>query len=346
MKLNKKGFTLVELLVVIAIIGILIGMLLPAVQQVREAARRTQCLNNMRQLGIAAHNYESSRMVFPPGCNWQTTSSDPRRNNNPPIKGDGERVGWAAFLLPFLEQNNLEQALNESTNGYTTQWYMATLANGSGGAQLCASQVIPFFICPSDAGGDTNPVLSLASGTEDFAKSNYVAIAGAGGTTPAFMGGAATELDMKSFNTSIFSAFWGMFGLNSKTTFGNISDGTTNVIMFGERATRDEIGSGRATNIRDNVGAVWAGILNANADYRGNNISKDWAVFGHMASENAQNWGINGEDSPRNVASSFHAGGANLVRGDASTSFFSDDLNVSTLADLVRMADGQVVPNF
>ena len=341
MKLNKKGFTLVELLVVIAIIGILIGMLLPAVQQVREAARRTQCLNNMRQLGIAAHNYESSRMAFPPGCNWNAGSTDPQRGTA--IKGDGERVAWGVFLLPFLEQNNLEQALNEATLNYTTSWHTATL---NGTTQLCAAQVIPFFNCPSDAGGDTNPVLSAASGTEDFAKSNYVAIAGAGGTTPSFMGGAATELDMKAFNNPQFKAFWGMFGLNSETTFGNISDGTTNVIMFGERATRDEVMSGGDTNRRDNIGAVWAGILNANGDYKGNNISKDWAVFGHMNNEGAAQWGINGTDTPRGISSSFHSGGANIVRGDASATFLSDDLNTSTLADLVRMADGQVVPSF
>ena len=340
MKLNKKGFTLVELLVVIAIIGILIGMLLPAVQQVREAARRTQCLNNMRQLGIAAHNYESSRMAFPPGCNWNAGSADPQRGTA--IKGDGERVAWGVFLLPFLEQNNLEEAFKTATNNYTTPWHAATL-NGS--PQLCAAQVIPFFVCPSDAGGDTNPALSAASGAEDFAKSNYVAIAGAGGSHPSFANGGVVNLDMKSFNTDTFKLFWGMFGLNSKTTFGAISDGTTNVIMFGERATRDEVMSGNGSNVRDNIGAVWAGILNANGDYPGN-ISKDWAVFGHMNSESPENWGINGEDTPRGISSSFHSGGANIVRGDASATFLSDDLNVSTLAALVRMADGQVVPSF
>ena len=136
MQLRKKGFTLVELLVVIAIIGILIGMLLPAVQQVREAARRTQCLNNMRQLGLACHNYESAFMEFPPGCNWDTDSGDDKRN--PQILGR-ERVAWSVFILPFIEQNNLHNQLQAATNKWTTEWEAALTPAGL----PCASAVLP-----------------------------------------------------------------------------------------------------------------------------------------------------------------------------------------------------------
>ena len=117
MKLNKKGFTLVELLVVIAIIGILIGMLLAAVQQVREAARRIQCANNIRQLGIACHNFESSRMNFPPGLNWPNFPEDTsRESRGPRVLSGNQRVAWSVFLLPFLEQNNLFDGMQAGTN--------------------------------------------------------------------------------------------------------------------------------------------------------------------------------------------------------------------------------------
>ena len=100
----RRGFTLVELLVVIAIIGILIGMLLPAVQMVREAARRTQCANNCRQMGLAVLNYESANMVFPPG--WATgTINDPL---------DEPGWGWAVPALPFMEQGNVFDQIDQT----------------------------------------------------------------------------------------------------------------------------------------------------------------------------------------------------------------------------------------
>ena len=105
----RRGFTLVELLVVIAIIGLLVGLLLPAVQAVREAARRSQCTNNLKQIGLALQNYHDSQGVFPPGYI--------DRNPNPASTPDndlGPGWGWAAFLLPYLEQGNLYNQINFS----------------------------------------------------------------------------------------------------------------------------------------------------------------------------------------------------------------------------------------
>ena len=184
MLLRKKGFTLVELLVVIAIIGILIGMLLPAVQQVREAARRTQCLNNMRQLGLACHNYHSAFMRFPPGCNWNEGSSDPQRGE--PVLAGGQRVAWGTFILPYIEQANLESQFSQATDKWDLSWWAAvTPGGGSGGGtggRFIPGEVVPAYICPSDSGDDTNqwysPVDAPDYGADEntfLGKSNYIA---------------------------------------------------------------------------------------------------------------------------------------------------------------------------
>ena len=135
---RRYGFTLVELLVVIAIIGILIGMLLPAVQQVREAARRTGCINNIRQLAMACHNFEASNNRFPEGC----------------VIGQG--AGWSAFILSQIEQNALADRVDltdyntsSTIDDVGDHWYNPSAGGNSGNWEACQTK-IPIFRCPSD----------------------------------------------------------------------------------------------------------------------------------------------------------------------------------------------------
>ena len=188
MNLRKRGFTLVELLVVIAIIGILIGMLLPAVQQVREAARRTECMNNMRQLGLATLNYESAFMEFPPATQRNSTGRTdvrgvaPRRRPTASDPNDARKFSWGTFILPFIEQNNLNDQLKVATRSWDDRWESAVDANGN---FLC-TEIIAGFICPSDASpdGDSNSyytsVRTNGSGVDGglSGKSNYIGVAG------------------------------------------------------------------------------------------------------------------------------------------------------------------------
>ncbi len=220
--LDRKAFTLVELLVVIAIIGILIGMLLPAVQQVREAARRTTCANNMRQIAIGMLNYESALGEFPPGL-----------RNDTPADGSGiiQDAGWktlwawGAFTLPYLEQGNQYDILN--LRDRTPQQFK----NADVAAFTVAMQTkIPTFRCPSDPennfGGMNNKrqINSVAS-----AVSNYVGNAGHG--HPVWR-----DMDVDENGTTwAFEKNNGAFGGQGGKKLSKFSDGTTNSILLGER---------------------------------------------------------------------------------------------------------------
>lgn len=138
-----RGFTLVELLVVIAIIGILIGMLLPAVQQVRAAAQRITCGNNIRQIGLALQNYHSARQTFPPG------GVEFRNSRNPLAR----QLAWSAYLLPFIEQNNVHQQIDFNQ------------AFDSPANAVAAASVISTYICPSSLRGSR---LSEGRGPSDY----------------------------------------------------------------------------------------------------------------------------------------------------------------------------------
>jgi prepilin-type N-terminal cleavage/methylation domain-containing protein len=235
---DRRGFTLIELLVVIAIIAILIGLLLPAVQKIREAANRMKCSNNLKQISLAAHNYESSNGMFPPGINMNTY------------------VGTLAYLLPYLEQDNLYNQINPDQfslppGGTTGPWW--------GVAYAQAQARISMYLCPSDSQEvPTTGVMayyyttpgSLAYGwfgpTTPLGRTNYAANAGALGKTG--------------------DAFWdqwaGPYHQNSRTTFGSITDGTSNTIAFGETL------GGTAPGPRD-FAPCWMG---------GGNLPTAWAL--------------------------------------------------------------------
>ena len=346
-KKRRLAFTLVELLVVIAIIGILIGMLLPAVQQVREAARRTQCANNIRQLALGCLNYESANQVFPTGHNKNTGyrwQRGPAIIPQPSDSTQAQEISWGVFVLPFIEQNNLHDQLREATNNWDLPVDSALNADG----QLIVSAVIPAFICPSDASPDGQfnrawtDASSVAAGVGLHSKSNYIACMGGNLGTVQRAERALNQVGRG------FEGFFGIFGLNSRTGFGDINDGASNVIALSECSSITGYqASGSVGTPPENpaYGSVWSG---APADAQCGTLGL-WSVFGMMGTLNpsfSHNYAINSVNPIANIGSSYHSGGVNVAFGDGSVHFFSENLALDVLGKICAISDGEVTPEF
>lgn len=223
---RRKGFTLIELLVVIAVIAILIALLLPAVQQVRESARRAQCLNNLKQMGVALHNYHSSHGTFPPG--FVSTLTDPSwtyERGNTRSFPDEIGPGWSffAFMLPELEQQNLYNQIDFTKRIDAPE------------NDFARRESVKVYLCPSETDGRLITVTTCGSPpTEsntpvpltDAAVCSYVGSLG---------GGSAADPNIGAYEWQPFN---GVFHRNSRIRIADITDGSSNTIGIGERMSR------------------------------------------------------------------------------------------------------------
>ncbi len=203
----RQGFTLVELLVVIAIIGILIALLLPAVQSAREAARRMQCCNQLKQIGLALHNYHSTHSVFPPGGITELPESTCLLAGS---SGSDAGAPWSVLILPYLEEMSRYKEYDFSKSFATMFWLQESSSAGNRDVQFKPNSK---FQCPSDPN----------SGSE-FCNTNYYACQG-GGTTP--LCSAKASSDRAFFQNGIFHN-------NSHVKIARVTDGTSNVFLVGE----------------------------------------------------------------------------------------------------------------
>jgi prepilin-type N-terminal cleavage/methylation domain-containing protein len=313
---HRKAFTLVELLVVIAIIGILIALLLPAVQAAREAARRSQCTNNLKQIGLALHNYHDVMKTFPSGVilapNGATTA---------PASNYGWQ--WTALILPYMEQKPLHDQLNidQFTLDY---WAVTNWSTGTPTGKQLLQTVIDGYVCPSDTSPKTiQRELTWKTHTPalDLATCNYVAMAGTAAS------GWKND---------------GMFFRNSRTGFATLTDGSSNTIAVGERCNKiGQVIYGAA---------VWAGTCKGAVDDANKNLH-----YYDMFCQAAYPVLYKGDASnnQHSVLASNHPGGAIVCLGDGSVRFLSEQVQFipgspvdSTYEALAATNDGLPVGEF
>jgi prepilin-type N-terminal cleavage/methylation domain-containing protein/prepilin-type processing-associated H-X9-DG protein len=307
---SYRAFTLVELLVVIAIIAVLIGLLLPAVQAAREAARRMSCTNNMKQLGIAMHNYHDVHNALPPAWFGYDAQKRPAPLGNP-------GWSWGAAILPFVEQNNVQ-------DNFVHYNLPVTHADN----ETARKTVLKLFRCPSDP--DSKHTFTIEefeeqhaeheeeeeTGGEDygdmeFALANYIANFGTYNSEDAVE--FAETNPHQVFKTD------GVFYHNSCLNLAAITDGLSNTLFIGERTSN--VGKQTWVGIPPNDGCFPALLVGSTNDTEGRPLGK--------------------KDGSPHGFSSEHTGGANFTFGDGSVHFLSETLNVDVLKALSTREGGE-----
>ena len=349
MRPGRSGFTLIELLVVIAIISVLIALLLPAVQSAREAARRAQCTNNLKQIGLALHNYESSNGAFPPACKAINLTTAP-----PSVGFFDTGFSVQARVLAFVEGGSQYNALNFAYEYNDT----------SGGNFTGASAVINIFVCPSTARAATRDAVqgdpnaspyeltqSQGYGYMDYAPSVYTDINVVNGTLTAGGVGATPIVPYRNKTAAAKGVL-----KDGKTSIGEIIDGTSNTIAVIECAGRDEkfvsqyfegqypfvrgLGPAGGPTARHRFwrwadpGCAFGTSGQPNNKGLPTNEETPWptttATAGNQAGQNEEPY-------------SYHPGGVNALFGDGSVRFLKDTVNLVAFRSILTLAGGDVV---
>ncbi|MDZ4684088.1 MAG: DUF1559 domain-containing protein [Planctomycetaceae bacterium] len=329
MRFRRCAFTLIELLVVIAIIAILIALLLPAVQQAREAARRTECRNRLKQLGLALHNYHDNFNTFPPG-----TVNPIGENPNGQNGGGAAGIGgpWICFLLPYLDQNPQYTAFSKivAERPEVVDWFGNATYTSQG--ITVGGETFPAMNCPTHPGNDEK----LANGTnmEHLARGNYCASFGKGGYGRTYTGSPATG---------------GLFGINSKIRMGDVTDGTSSTLAFSELKYR--LVSATGPSLQDTRGTWSYGVMGANifSTRAGPNSAVPDGVWG------CRNFPQEGMPCVQvgtpyielaAAARSYHTGGVHACLGDGAVRFFSDNIDLTLWQNLGSRGGAEVLGDF
>jgi prepilin-type N-terminal cleavage/methylation domain-containing protein/prepilin-type processing-associated H-X9-DG protein len=330
---RRRGFTLIELLVVIAIIAILIGLLLPAVQKVREAAARTQCSNNLKQLGLAVHNYQSSYGKMPYGM-LRNQGGFPHPDQ-PDANGRLRRFALMHQLLPFIEQDALRQRYQEMEGGSPNLWNNNSIdQNGVqwGPGWYFFKQTVKTLICPSNPNPQHLNEPSSGTGGQ-YALTSYYGAAGTRGYPRSATG-----------RPSLAQYRDGAFDQNRQYALESLSDGTSNTLMLGERHYFDPVFDSSPI-VDDRIkdwGWVWFG---AQGDaFLGCSVKINFRLPADFDSRSGGEQQLLFEDRI-NAYGSGHTGGANFSLCDGSVRFIRDGISPVTFLALGTRNGGEVLGN-
>ncbi|WP_261362930.1 DUF1559 domain-containing protein [Rubinisphaera margarita] len=306
---DRSAFTLIELLVVIAIIAILVALLLPAVQQAREAARRSSCKNQLKQIGLALHNYHDTHRVFPYGAMGRPNSATAPANN----------MGWQVMILPFVEESALYDLVDFNLN-YTAAANVAVSQNK-----------VDSYFCPSARSTD------IFSTTAAVFTNHYVGVAGAKGPRPAPLTGSYGHFGNTTTDHGGV-ANNGLLGRNTCFGFADNTDGTSNTIIVGEVSGRPETGFTNALR-------PWTqGLSNDTggaAMYSSKNVQRTINQLPNVYTGGTATRLFN------DVAfSSQHTGGAQFCLADGSVRFLSENISFQTYQGLATRDEGEVIGEF
>jgi len=328
MKTNiRKGFTIVELLVVITIIGILMSLLLPAIQQVRESARRVQSANNLRNIGVATLTFAAEKGVLPPASIGSA---------------DGTATLATYHLLPYLEQQVLYDAVSKPVAGTVTSINWA-----AGDAEAVLQEFVRIFQHPSAE--ERNKTVTQASVEDSIASRTWANYKPVVSGTAGYWGGVAAGFNGTSFDTMVRDSIGEdgcIFGATASGVYDghrleDIEDGTSNTLMFGEAARgRDDVIDGVSVNLTTGVTAP---------SLRATNLRGAVAIGGASAATGSHHWGgstgieLNSQDVSYRGASGFSSpqpGGVNFVRADGSVTYIADEIDRLTLSALGTRSGG------
>jgi len=318
--IQRRGFTLIELLVVIAIIAILVALLLPAVQQAREAARRSQCKNNLKQLGLALHNYHDVHGVFPPG-GVTTRSGDFVTNCIMGGVDADARAPWTVLTLPFMDNSTLYSEFDMNSRFY----YQATETEaaaftGNGKLQWTPNSR---FQCPSDPNGSLGQP-----------NCNYYGISGGGSVSTGTVGAyqSSCRCCLSNSGPSRMLYYSGIFSNNSRVKIRDITDGTSNTFLLGETRYHPLIRGGTTG------GSSWASGMRTNSTA---GLPAAFAATVKQINGSTKNAGaVSTHDEYTVMFGSYHTGGAHFTLTDGSAKFVSENIDINTYRSLGIRDDG------